>query len=230
MHGVKTLSESDVKHLKRRYNDAVLGPQRNIAKAIEDLKEHRHTIHAQRNNLWVVAMEPHAKEDLKNQAKLNFAGLMGGHHLHHDEESQEQLQEEHHDEEEPAVVQASFKELSRMTGMEVDHIEDVFRVWMRHSDKTETILRKKFPNLLEDLCPKRTIAENDLNAWWDQIQNKSYAECLAVDWTRADDRYNGWRKASLGTEGQRTLAQARKTPATFDQFVIWWSTSEVRHT
>merc|ERR1712185_399070 len=114
--------------------------------------------------------------------------------------------------------------------MDIMLIEDVFRVWMRHSDKTETIQKKQFQRLLQDLCPHRTIAENDLSAWWDAVHGKSFAECLTVDWTAADDRYSSWRKASLGAEGRQNLAKARKSPATFDQFIHWWAISEVRQT
>jgi len=162
-------------------------------------------------------------------------GLHLGLHKHHDEEPaeeppkhQQELFPEGHQEHVPK--QASFRELASMTGMEVDQIEEVFAVWMKHTDKTETIYRKKFGCLLEGLCPKRTISENDLNAWWDQVHKKSFAECLNVDWTAADDRYQKWSKASLGAETQQELAFARKTPASFDHFITWWSTCEVRQT
>lgn len=224
LHGVKTFSTSDVIKCKQGYIDDVSTNQRSIEKALDDLRKQRRVIHNARLQLYTVsAME---EKEKKEAQKCSIAGL-SFHNKHHDDEhlklEETALGVEHH-----STEQLSFKQLSVASDMPVKGIEDVFRVWMRHSDKTETILKKQFLQLLEELCPKRCLVENDVNAWWDQIHNKSYAECMKVDWTAADDRYSQWRKASLGADGRRGLAQARKTPATFDQFIFWYCTSEVR--
>jgi hypothetical protein len=231
MQGVKLFSDLDVKQVRRGYNDAVNEPQRNITKAIEDLREQRHELHASRTHLFHVAVEPHLKQQKADQAKKNFGGLsLGLHHHHDDEEPAAQSQPHPEKAEAEDEEQASFNELANKTGMELELIEDVFRVWMRHSDKTEQIMKKQFQRLLEDLCPHRTLVNNDLNAWWDQVHGKGHAEVMTVDWTAADDFYQSWRKASLGAEGRRDLTSARKSPVTFDQFITWWASSEMRHT
>jgi len=226
LHGVRTFSRQEVKNCKRAYADAVAEPTRAITKAIEDLRDHRHTIQHSRHNLWVVAMERHAHEMKLQELKKGLGGL----HLHHeesDEAHEPEPSESSH--QPPGQEQASFKELSRRTGMQVDRIEDVFRIWMRHADKTETILKKQFHRLLEELCPARTIAESDVAAWWDQIQNKSFAECLKVDWTAADDQYSRWNKASFDDEIHEQIMLARRSPASFDNFIAWWTTAELRN-
>lgn len=227
LQGVGTFSQNEVNHCRRTYGDAVLELERTSQKAIYDLRDHRHTLQKSRHNLYHVAIEPLEKEIAKQAVKTGFSGLglgLGGGKPKQVEEVFQVVSDEP-----PVQEQMSFKQLSEMTDVEIGKIEDVFRIWMKYSDKTETILRKNFPGLLAALCPPhRTVADNDINAWWDQIHNKSFAECLNVDWTVADSKYAGWRKAELGDERLRAVEYARKQPATFDQFLLWWATSEVR--
>lgn len=223
LHGVSTLSHLDVQKCKRAYTDAVNEPQRTITKAIDDLKAQRRDIHTCRQHLSTVAVDPSANKHKAEFKQAPGCAISLGIAKHHEEDDHDNVPAEP-----PVKEQASFGQLARMTSMKVSQIEDVFRVWMRHSDKTETIPKKQFQRLVEDLCPTRTIVDNDLDAWWDQIHHKAFAECLKVDWTAADDKYKEWRKASLGTDAEKSVAAARKSPATFDQFICWWAMCEVR--
>merc|ERR1711924_471464 len=188
--------------------------------AVDDLRQHRRDIHALRTKLTSVAPEGHAKMK-KDDVKQGLGSMVSVDHHEHDIDP-------FHAPDPVAKEQKSFKELAETIEMEIKEIEDVFRVWMRHSDKTETIYKKQLQRLVEDLCPTRTIVDNDLDAWWDQIHHKGFAECLKVDWTMADDRYRDWSKATLDAEGQHSLSLARKSPASFDQFIMWWFACEVR--
>jgi len=229
LQGVPTFSHNEVNHCKLIYRDAVSEAERTSQKAIYDLRDHRHTLQKSRHNLYHVAIEPMEKEQAKLAVKSGFCGLglgLGGLGGGKEKKAEEVFQVV--SDEPPVQEQASFKQLSEWTDVEIGKIEDVFRTWMKYSDKTETILRKNFPGLLAALCPHRTVADNDINAWWDQVHSKSYAECLNVDWTVADAKYAGWRKAELGDERRAAVEFSRKQPATFDQFLLWWATSEVR--
>jgi hypothetical protein len=228
LQGVSTFSQNEVTHCKRTYGDAVLELERTSQTAINDLRDHRHTIQKSRHNLYHVAIEPMEKEIAKQAVKTGFSGLglgLGGLGCGKAKQAEEVFQVV--SDEPPVQEQASFKQLSEWTDVEIGKIEDVFRIWMKYSDKSETILRKNFPGLLAALCPHRTVSENDTHAWWDQIHNKS-AECLNVDWTVTESKYAAYRKPSPGDEWLHAVEHARKQPATFDQFLLWWATSEVR--
>jgi hypothetical protein len=228
LQGVSTFSHNEVNECKRVYSDAVIGPQRDITKAIDDLRKHRKVIQTSRQKLHAVC-DKELKELKKADVKAGFGGLLS---MNANKKIEEDDDHEtvHHRKETvaSAAEQASFRQLADKTDMSIQQIEDVFRIWMKYTDKSENITKKKLQDFLHELCPKRTIGENDLNAWWDQIHNKSFAECMHVDWTRADDSFADWRKATLGDDGERAVAEARIRPASFDEFIVWWSTCEVR--
>lgn len=233
LQGVHTFGASDLMHCKRVYSDAVLEPQRTITKAIDDLRKNRRDIHKAREQLYTVAIEPFERALKKEEVKNKLGAASGGLSLglakkqHEQEEAaHEEHEEQHHVQDEPAEQeQATFGQLAKTVDMPVSEMEAVFKIWMRHTDKNETIHRKNFQKLVEDLCPRRTIVENDMDAWWDQIQNTT-KDRLRIDWKVADAELD--RQRSLGQEERHQLQQTRKLPAPFDQFIAWWSTCEIR--
>mmetsp|Transcript_94020 Transcript_94020/g.148658 ORF Transcript_94020/g.148658 Transcript_94020/m.148658 type:complete len:724 (+) Transcript_94020:71-2242(+) len=236
LQDVKTFSQNEVIHCKRMYNDAVLEPQRKILKNLYSLREHRRQINTAKQKLYAVALEPFVRQKAQEKVVQDLAmgGLsLGLHKHHHIPEHVDSADEVDHIYEKPedmAQGQASFSQLSKMTGMDVSLIEDVFKIWMQHADKTETINKKHFQRLLEDLCPQRAFAENDLEAWWDQVHERGDAARLTVDWQASDpDGCEGPDEDSEeNNDISRSLRETRKSPASFDQFLIWWSSSEVR--
>lgn len=149
---------------------------------------------------------------------------------HVDSADEAEHKEEHvfHPHVDPALEQKSFKQLSMTTGMTVPMLEDVFRIWMKHSDKTETISKKHFQRLVEELCPQRSFAESDVDAWWDQVHEVGHAARLSIDWQASDPASCDGNETEGNDDISRHLKETRKSPATFDQFITWWSSSEVR--
>jgi hypothetical protein len=251
---VKTFSQAEVKFVKRTYQDAVLEPQRKILKDLYSLREHRKTLTTSRQKLFAVSMEPYLRQKAKEDAK-KFANAFGEGGLHlglhkktESEADKEEYQHDHHhegkedvkdhrdesfQEDDGATEQLSFDQLAKKTGMDVFLIEDVFRVWMRHVDKSECIPRRVFPRLLEELCSGRTFPESDLTAWWDMVHGRNDVAKTSIDWQATDpENIEAEAPSSVGTVGAdglpRGLKEVRRAPATFDQFLLWYSTSEVR--
>jgi len=224
---VPTFSEAEVKMCKRGYSDEVLEPQRTIQKALYDLRESRRVLQTSRQKLWTVAMEPIIRHQQQEERKaalgsFNLLGHGGGQDQKKKEEEEEkkkhpdvnaEISEGMHQAYHESVPheQESFNSLSKRTGMDVDLIEDVFRIWMKYADKSELITKRNYVRLLEELCPKRTLVESDLTAWWDQIHR------ISVTGSNEEASKKG-----------ANVADSRKTPASFDCFIIWFSSSEAR--
>lgn len=222
-HEVATLSKADVQIIKQKYMDAVHEPERNVLEAINGIRESRRVIQNSRHRLFTVAMEPELRKQQKASVGKQFAGLGLG-------MGKPKLEGDPADElppEEPEEESASLYQLSKVTGMDLDLVEEVFRIWMRWADKTELITKKQFGNLLKDLAPKRHLTESDMNAWWDQVHRMGTSAKKVVDWTEADpDTLHEYEE--FGDDDERALLAARKAPASFDRFLTWWAACELR--
>jgi hypothetical protein len=73
---VSTFSEAEVKQCRREYQDAVQEPQREVEKALYELRETRKELANSRHKLWSVAMEPVLRQQALEEQK-NIAKSMG---------------------------------------------------------------------------------------------------------------------------------------------------------
>lgn len=210
---VGTFSEFELRDCRRLYKDEVLEPVRNIQKVVYDLREQRRILSSSRQKLWNVAMEPLMRQK-QDEDRRNAAAMMGKLHIHGMPHLHKQV-------EQPS---ASFSELAQQTGMEVGKIEAIFRVWMQHADKTEIIQKRNFGKLLEELCPKRTLPESDIEAWWGQVllraNNAAEAQPDAVVPSISED--------PLFVDEMAMMSPTRSVEPNFDQFIAWFAESEAR--
>jgi hypothetical protein len=246
---VRTICQADVKKIKAEYQNDVLEPQRTILKNLYSMRETRRIVTSSKQKLYSVALEPYVRQKAQEKVAQDLA--LGGLSLglnkkkaEPDKDSKVDPAEAPEKFEEPEPVeeapqQMSFSQLSKITGMEVRLLEDVFRKWMNHADKTEMINKKHFTKLLEDLCPQRNFSDNDMDAWWDQVHELGQAAHSAnpsVDWQASDpdirgesrDSEDDKKAANAKAINAKHLQDTRRSPATFDQFIQWWASSEVR--
>lgn len=94
---------------------------------------------------------------------------------------------------------AELAKAAEMTEMEVQDLSDQFdNVTGKNALSTSL-----WPRMLKALAPNRNLVETDLLAWWKQM-------------------------AGAGGGKSVTFTEPKKTVATFDQFVVWYGTSELR--
>lgn len=111
LHGVPTITEHDVKHLRQKYFDETKGPQRKCQQHIYDLHACRKDLTNSKHNFFHVVTEPilHKKllEEQAKQAKSALGGLAGALIHKHDEPADFndfRAEEEEEDEEELSVA------------------------------------------------------------------------------------------------------------------------------
>lgn len=233
---VGTFSHMEVKQCKRLYNDEVNDPARNIQKELYEMRDQRRILQTSRQKLWSVAMEPHLRHRQEEERKAAAANLGTFSFLG----KPKGLDGNKNPEGEAAAAAAMVEEDStsfnalekRCENMDVDQIEDVFRVWMKFADKTEVISKHGFVKLLEELSPKRTLSPSDITAWWDQIHRigqkpQDHAPGPAAGNT--DRRASSGGKTAPDSQAPDAHAAAGKRKvASFDKFIVWFSSSEVR--
>jgi len=210
---VQTFSENDVRLCKRSYTDAWQEPTRNIQKQLYDLRDKRRDMMISRQRLEVMIAPPQRKaEEQMLQKAATVKALDLGIGKPKDAEAAEALaaQQQAIQKEAEKVAanqKAMFKAMLAKHGFELDQVETLYRIYMKHSDPvTDTLSRHGFETLLHALCQNRTLVESDLDAWWAQV-----SVCAAkYDPPGAD--------ASPGPRSR----------ATFEHFMEWWATSEVR--
>merc|ERR1712217_858404 len=67
----------------------------------------------------------------------------------------------------------SMKTIAQEGRMEEDAVEDLFKEFLKFCDSGELLNRKGFGRIIVALCPNRTIADSDVEAWWDQLSRQA---------------------------------------------------------
>jgi len=267
---VHTFSKLEVKQCIREYNDKVNDPARVIQKELYELREQRRLLQTSRQKLYSVAMEPVIRHQQEQERKNLLTG-MGGFSLLGKPKDPNKAPAA--DAAAAAAAEAaaqvdessSFAELQRRCeNMDIDQIEDVFKVWMKYADKKDEVISKHgFVKMLEELTMnKRTMVPNDIHAFWDQLtklpgaphegEMLPGAEKANAAAAAAAGGGDAARRGSVGLgagfsldkvskasanvqqEAANKRASMRQTPArkpkiaSFDQFIVWYSSSEMR--
>mmetsp|Transcript_27637 Transcript_27637/g.65085 ORF Transcript_27637/g.65085 Transcript_27637/m.65085 type:complete len:617 (+) Transcript_27637:64-1914(+) len=202
---VPIFSQNEVRACKKSYTDSYMDPVKRIQKVIVDMKDQKRELRAVREDLFMVTearlLQQRVEEDRKNVA-ASIGGLLG--------KVKDPLKDEDTKPAEaaPAALVAqtkpppkSFKKLAEENGMEEEAISDLFREYLKFADSSEMLGRKAFTRLLQALCPTRTLVDSDLDAWWGQITRSSQ---------------------------DSKSSNNRRTQCKFEEFVVWFSTSEAR--
>mmetsp|Transcript_139042 Transcript_139042/g.432574 ORF Transcript_139042/g.432574 Transcript_139042/m.432574 type:complete len:609 (+) Transcript_139042:59-1885(+) len=199
---VSTFSQNEVRTCKKQYTDSYMDPVKRIQKVIVDMKDQKRELRAVREDLFMVTearvLQQRAEEDRKNAAaSIGGLGLLskvkdplGG-----DETSKASTNTP------SKAPPKSFKKLADENGMDEEGVTDLFREYLKFADSSELLGRKAFTRLLQALCPKRTLADSDLDAWWGQIT-----------------RFNE----------PKSSPNPRRTQCKFEEFVVWYAASEAR--
>lgn len=202
---VPIFSQNEVRTCKKMYTDSYMDPVKRIQKVIVDMKDQKRELRAVREDLFMVTearlLQQRAEEDRKNVA-ANFSGLgMLG-------KVKDPLVDAGSEAASPSAAspanngKKSFKKLAEENSMEEDAVTELFREYLKFADSSEMLGRKAFTRLLQALCPSRTLVESDLDAWWGQVTRSS--------------------------QDAKNPANARRTQCKFEEFVVWYSTSEAR--
>jgi len=199
---VPIFSQNEVRSCKKIYTDQYMEPVKRIQKVIVNMKDQKRELRAVREDLYMVTearlVQQRAEEDRKNAvASISGLSLLGkAKDLSgpDDDKVASPLQP-------PKTPPKSFRKLGDENSMDEDIVTDIFREYQKFADSSETLGRKAFTRLLQVLCPKRTLVDSDLDAWWGQL-------------TRCNS--------------PSTAANPRKALCNFEEFIIWYATSEAR--
>jgi hypothetical protein len=167
--GVQTISEADVFAFRRRYNEQVSDPVRTIQKEMVEMREQRRVLQNSKNRLWHVTEGPKERKRIEEDRKEKISSLAGnGRSL------LGKVQDPQHEASasakgsQPQPAGKSNKLIAQECNLELEEVDDLLKEFIRFADVSETIGRKGFSRLLQVLCPSRTLADNDIDAWWAQ--------------------------------------------------------------
>eukprot|EP00930_Biecheleria_cincta_P032857 TRINITY_DN22768_c0_g2_i1.p1 TRINITY_DN22768_c0_g2~~TRINITY_DN22768_c0_g2_i1.p1 ORF type:complete len:678 (+),score=168.05 TRINITY_DN22768_c0_g2_i1:113-2146(+) len=190
---VQTFSAAEVKSCRKAYNDAVNDRVRKIQKDVYDMKESRRVLHDFKQKLEIVTREPIMRKQIEEDRKTAAAsGLLlagpgaGG--------NAKDLADPG-----SGPVKRSLKSIAQECNMDEDSIDELSKEFLNMADKNEMLGKKPFVKLLQTLAPSRTLSDNDLDAWWEQIT-----------------------KAMPAREGPPRLQ------CDFERFALWYASSEAR--
>jgi len=151
---VRTFSQSEVKSCRREYTAEVETPQKQIRIAMKDMTKQRRAL---------------SEAKLAYQRTVEPLGQTFRHRLIGDGRV---LLPDPHNATADGRQERSFAMLAAewdIEGADEDVVAEVFSAFIKYADKsTETLSFKKLPDLMGDLCPSRTLATFDLNAFWAQ--------------------------------------------------------------
>lgn len=192
---VQTFSAAEVKSCRKAYNDQVNDRVRKIQKDVYDMKESRRVLHDFKQKLWTVTQEPIMRKQIEDDRKtaatsvasgLSLTGAVPGGNTKDLADSGS------------APAKRSLKSSAQECNMDDDHIEELSKEFSAQADKNEMLGKKQFAKLLQTLAPSRTLSDNDMDAWWEQIL-----------------------KAMPAREGPRLQCD-------FERFALWYASSEAR--
>eukprot|EP00931_Biecheleriopsis_adriatica_P037910 TRINITY_DN2174_c0_g2_i1.p1 TRINITY_DN2174_c0_g2~~TRINITY_DN2174_c0_g2_i1.p1 ORF type:complete len:702 (-),score=162.84 TRINITY_DN2174_c0_g2_i1:73-2178(-) len=202
---VQTFSAQEVKLCRKTYADQVNDPVRNIQKVVYHMREQRRVLHDFRQNLWSVTMEPVMRKQMEDERKANVSGLAGGlgfGGLKGDSNANKDAEASASAAAPQEPAKRSLKSIAQEAGMGEPDLELLNKDFTALADSKNEMLRKKgFVKLLQQLCPKRTIADSDSDHWWERIVKAM----------------------------PKTSEEVRKDPLIdFERFALWYANSEVR--
>merc|ERR1719253_2155619 len=61
--------------------------------------------------------------------------------------------------------------LAKESGMDKNAVEDLFSDFVKYATPSGELEQKAFQRFINHLCPKRTLVESDLDAWWRQVSS-----------------------------------------------------------
>lgn len=192
---VQTFSAAEVKSCRKSYNDQVNDRVRKIQKDVYDMKESRRVLHDFKQKLWTVTQEPIMRKQLEEDRKTSANSVAGGLSLagpgvgSNAKDSADSGS---------APVKRSLKSIAQECNIDEEHMEELCKEFLNMADKNEMLGKKPFAKVLQTLAPSRTLSDNDLDAWWEQIM-----------------------KAMPAREGPRLQCD-------FERFALWYASSEAR--
>jgi len=196
---VPIFSQNEVRTCKKMYTDCYMEPVKRIQKVIVDMKEQKRELRAVREDLFMVT-EARLLQQRAEEDRKNAVTSIGGLGL------LSKVKDTINDEAgsgggSSGSGKKSFKKIADENYMDEDGVTDLFREYLKFADSSELLGRKAFTRLLQALCPTRTLVDSDLDAWWGQV-------------TRSQDK--------------QSAASSRRTQCKFEEFVVWYSSSEAR--
>merc|ERR1712061_453775 len=81
--------------------------------------------------------------------------------------------------------------------MSQEELQKLFRDYLKFADQSEALGFRGFTKLLAERSPGRTLADNDLDAWWCQATRSHVAICGVSDMGTEDDGGSGMRRSSV---------------------------------
>jgi len=227
--GVHTINGADLERLKQRYSDEVQIPIREAQKSIADLKEQRKEQKRIYEKLYAVTDAELKWEQA--QAALGGFGFGGGGGLG--------LGGGGGGGDKKKDKGRSMESIAKEAGMDKLSVEDLFSDYFKFAHSNGGLEQKAFQRLIAHLCPKRTLVESDLEAWWRQVAEVrpqtggsagggTRASSKAEESQREEEKWGG-SVLEKDKKGKKKQDQ-KKAPQSceFEQFAIWYGSWEAR--
>jgi len=207
---VNTFSHKEVVDCKKKYQEEVNDPAKNIQKAVSDMRDTRKVLLEQRQVLHR-AMGPHLKaaamEEKKNEPVYTSMGGMFGKAARVPSKK----------------LVKSFAQMAAECGshsVTEEIVEDMYVVWCNHCHPTDELIKSKadWLKVMADMCPFRTLSPSDIEVHWGELFSMS----------KTLPREKGSEKDELEKLPNKAKHKSQKNGAlvTFEHFAKWFTTSE----
>mmetsp|Transcript_71983 Transcript_71983/g.204259 ORF Transcript_71983/g.204259 Transcript_71983/m.204259 type:complete len:748 (+) Transcript_71983:92-2335(+) len=202
---VPIFSQKEVRDCKKAYTDAYMEPVKRIQKVVIDLKEQKRDVRSVREELFLVTEAKLMQQKAEEERKTVASSIAGHSGLSILAKVRDPLQAD--EEGGKGKGHLSLRKISEENGMDNDAVSDLYRDFLKFADSNELLGRKGFSRLLQALSPNRTMPDSDLEAWWTQVTKNQQAG-----------------DAPPGSPG------ARRNQCEFEEFAVWFASSEARTT
>jgi len=209
--GCGTFSVDELKACKKTYSESSIEPGRRVQKNIYDMREQRRNLQSYRLHFDQVAMEPLRKLQKEAMQKEMSSSLFGGglgmgmgkSALAGDDA--EAAPPPPPPPEPAGTGTRSLQSIAAEIQMDDEHVNKIFKDYTSLADKKSELLNKKgFVRLVTEVAKKRTMADHDLEEWWNTTRSRPFMSDPSQD------------------------VKNRKNMCNFEQFMIWFGSSELR--
>mmetsp|Transcript_1785 Transcript_1785/g.4015 ORF Transcript_1785/g.4015 Transcript_1785/m.4015 type:complete len:746 (-) Transcript_1785:84-2321(-) len=107
----------------------------------------------------------------------------------------------------------SAYDIAKVTGMKEAEVDDIQEPYDKVIGRNSFITLKTLPKLLKAVAPNRTLAQDDINAFWKDMTTRQLHQ--------QDD-------SGSGASANRKFEDPKKAQCSFEQFAFWFANSELR--
>jgi len=201
---VPIFSQAEVRACKKAYTDSYMDPVKRIQKVVMNMKEQKRDVRTVREELYMVTEAKVMQQQAEDERKKIATSIAGISVL---SKVKDPPQDDEGSHKTSSAQPISFNRIAEETGMDADQVGELYRDFLKFADSKEMLGHKGFSRLLQVLCPKRTLPDSDLDAWWEQLT-----------------------KGQQSPDAQKAATGGRRCQCGFEEFAGWFASSEARIT